>query len=456
MKSSNPFEGPKKLFGTSGVRGVVGREITPELFIALGRAVATQVGGSEAVAIGRDTRVSGEMLEGALVCGLLSGGCDVKLLGVVPTPAVSFAVEKIEARAGAMITASHNPPEYNGLKLFDSKGWAYTPKAEEEIERICWKKEMSVAGWNGIGRVENAEVLQDYMEKISSSVEVKREFSVVVDCGNGATSDVTPKLLREMGCRVVSINCQADGRFPGRAPEPAEENLGELCATVRGIGADIGIAHDGDGDRVVAVDEMGRVVGGDELLALMAAEEIKKGDVIVTTVDASRVVDDVVGERGGTIVRTGVGDVSVAVAIRERNAIFGGEPCGAWIFPRLSHSPDGPLGAAKILELVSREQKRLSEIIGRLPKYWMVRKKTPCQREVAGEILKKAEEELVEKIGAMEVLKIDGLRAETEDGWVLVRPSGTEPCIRITAEGRTREIAEGLASMAVEILKKHG
>ncbi|MFN4133482.1 MAG: phosphoglucosamine mutase [Candidatus Hadarchaeales archaeon] len=450
MKGSNHCEAMKKLFGTSGVRGVVGREITPEMFVKLGKSLSSHLGNSGNVVVGRDPRVSSEMLESALISGLLSGGCDVKRVGMVPTPIVSFAVERLGAKTGAMITASHNPPEYNGVKFWDSQGWAYSPEAEEKIEKIYFGERWSPSEWNAIGRVEEVDVVQEYLEKIKEHVEIEGEHTVVVDCGNGATSNITPVLLRELGCKVIGLNCQADGRFPGRGLEPTEANLKDLCATVRGVGADLGIAHDGDGDRVVAVDEKGNVISGDELLAVIAAEEIKEGDVVATTVDASRVVDDAVGKKGGKVVRCGVGDVNVAVMIKNRGAVFGGEPCGAWIFPRISHAPDGPLGAAKILEMTGRE--KISEIVKDLPKYWMVRRKIPCQREIVERAMKAVEERLAEQVSTTKILRVDGVRVETDEGWVLVRPSGTEPCIRITAEGTTTKAAESLADVAGKIL----
>ncbi|MEM3723767.1 MAG: phosphoglucosamine mutase [Candidatus Hadarchaeales archaeon] len=441
----------RRLFGTSGVRGVVGREITPEMFTRLGKSLSSYLGGCGEVVVGRDPRTSGEMLESAFISGLLAGGCDVRRVGIVPTPLVSFAVRRLGAKAGVVITASHNPPEYNGIKFWDSEGWAYLPEAEEEIERIYFSQRWAAVEWNAIGKVEDTDIAREYLEKMERAVEVDGERTVVVDCGNGATSNITPVALREVGCKVISVNCQMDGRFPGRGLEPTEASLRDLCSIVRGVGADLGIAHDGDGDRVVAVDERGNVVPGDELLAVVAAEEIEKGDVVVTTVDASRVVEDVVEKKGGKVVRCSVGDVNVAQTMRKHGGAFGGEPCGAWIFPEFSHAPDGPFGALKILELMGKE--KISKIIGDLPKYSMVRKKIYCQREIVGKAMEEIEEKLPKKVSATKILKLDGLRVEADDGWVLVRPSGTEPCIRITAEGKTGKVAEDLANAAAEILK---
>lgn len=445
-----------KLFGTSGVRGIVGRQLKPELALDLGLALATSLGNSGVVVIGKDPRTSGDMLESCLTAGLLSGGCDVKKLGIVPTPVVSFAVRKMKAKTGIMITASHNPPEYNGIKFWGNDGMAYRPEQEAEIERIYFGKRTKPVAWDKIGRVESVDVLTSYIEEMAGVVELKRSYKVVIDCGNGAGALVTPSLFRKLGCKVVTLNSQLDGFFPGRPLEPTPENLGDLCSVVRSIGADLGVAHDGDADRIAAVDELGRVAQADKLLALMAAQQVKRrGDSVVTTVDASSVVDESVVKRGGKVVRTRVGDVSVAVAVKEHGAAFGGEPCGAWIFPGVHIAPDGPLAAIKLLELLDSRDKRLSEILDALPEYPTIRQKVTCPNERKEGVMRKfkacAKREFPE---FKKILTIDGVRLEFEGGWVLVRPSGTEPYIRVTAEGKTSERVKEITNVATKILRR--
>ncbi len=446
-----------KLFGTSGVRGVVGEQLTPELALDLGLALATHLGGEGSVVLGKDPRTSSDMLESCLTSGLLSGGCDIKRLGIVPTPVVSFAVRRLNAKAGVMITASHNPPEYNGIKFWGPDGMAYMPEQEAEIERIYFGKRMKPAAWDRIGKVGTVDVLPSYIDELVGAVELKRGYKVVVDCGNGAGSVVTPYLLRRLGCEVVTLNSQLDGFFPGRPLEPSPENLRELCSVVKSIGADLGIAHDGDADRAAAVDELGRVAQPDKLLALISAHQVgEKGDIVVTTVDASGTVDECVGAKKGKVVRTKVGDVSVAAEIKKRRAIFGGEPCGAWIFPKVHLVPDGPLAAAKVLELLSSTGKWLSELLDELPAHPTVRKKVACQNEKKATTMKKFKARLRREFrGISDVLTIDGIRFSFKDGsWALVRPSGTEPCIRVTAEGRTPARAKEITGETVRILKK--
>lgn len=205
-----------KLFGTSGVRGVINKDVTPELAIDLGLALATHLKNSGTIVVGKDPRTSSDMLESCLVSGLLSGGCDVKRLGIVPTPAVSFAARLLNADSGIMITASHNPPEYNGMKFWNSDGMAYTPEQETKIEKIYSSKKLNFASWNKIGNFEAVDVLPNYIDEMTNRVSLRRGYKVVLDCGNGAGALVTPYLLQKLGCKVITLNSQVDGFFPGR------------------------------------------------------------------------------------------------------------------------------------------------------------------------------------------------------------------------------------------------
>ena len=444
------------LFGTSGVRGVINKDVTPELAIDLGSALATYLKNSGTIVVGKDPRTSSDMLESCVVSGLLSGGCDVKKLGIVPTPAVSFAARLLNADSGIMITASHNPAEYNGMKFWNSNGMAYTPEQEAKIETIYSSKKSNFVPWNKIGKFEAVDILSKYVDEMASKVSLSRSYKVVLDCGNGAGALVTPYLLQKLGCKIITLNSQVDGFFPGRELEPTPENLDQLCTVVKSIGADIGLAHDGDADRIAAVDENGRVANPDKLLSLVSAEQLKKeGDIVITTVDASGTIDECVGAKKGKVVRTRVGDVSVAAEIKKRGAIFGGEPSGAWIFPMVHLAPDGPLAAAKILELLDSRGKSLSELLDSLPEHPTVRKKVACPNEKKSVVMKKFKAGLRKEFkGISGVLTIDGVRFSFKDStWVLVRPSGTEPYIRITAGGKTENGVEKIAEKTYRILK---
>lgn len=410
------------LFGSSGIRGLANKEITPGLALKVGLAVGSL---HESAVIARDPRTSGEMTEHAVISGLLSAGCSVTRAGMVPTPTLAYAARSYSC--GIMITASHNPPEYCGIKLWNRDGMAFDSRQQDEIESIIMEEKWKIAEWQNIGKVCVIDAVEDHakmiLDKVGSS-----SLKVVVDCGCGAASVITPYVLRRMGCNVITLNSQPDGFFPARNPEPIESNLELLKKATLSFGADLGIAHDGDADRMMAVDGRGMFIEGDKLLAFFGLRETKNS--IVVPVDTSIMVDDVL--TGRKIYRTRVGDVYVAEELKKRNAEFGGEPSGSWIFPGISLCPDGILAAARLIEIVEKEGK-LDALIDKLPTYPMIRKALPCSNENKGTAMKK----IAKALGKMgDVSDIDGIRVDTENGWILVRPSGTEPKIRITAEAR--------------------
>ena len=271
-------------------------------------------------------------------------------IGMSPTPLVGYATKKLEADAGVMITASHNPPEYNGIKLWNPDGMAYRQEQERIIEEIIHEKMFKIASWKNIGQIEEVDyVVSNYIEEILTQANIKPGIKVVVDCANGAASYLSPMILRKAGCSVLAINSQPDGFFPGRLPEPSQKNLQELMKIVKATKADIGIAHDGDADRMIAIDENGRMADFDKLLAIVSREI---GGKVVTTVDASLCTDKCMDEVGGQVIRTKVGDVHVAEAIEDNNASFGGEPSGTWLHPNFCMCPDGILSALRVIELV--------------------------------------------------------------------------------------------------------
>jgi len=294
-----------RLFGTFGVRGVANVELTPELAYRLGLALATHLGNEGEVAVGRDNRTSSEMLEQAVIAGLTSGGCSVLRFGLVPTPVLSFGVRYFRCSAGVMITASHNPPEYNGVKFWEEDGSGFSREREGEIERMLEEGRLKKVGWREIGRVEEADALGPYREEVLKRVRAPdRRLKVVVDCGNAVGSLVVPGLLSELGVQVISMNDYLDGTYPSRKLEPLPENLTLLSRMVVSTGADLGIALDGDADRSVVADERGRVLMGDRVFALVARHYLRgrRKPRIITPVATSSVIDDVARE----LVATGV------------------------------------------------------------------------------------------------------------------------------------------------------
>ena len=444
----------KTLFGTSGIRGEIGSEVTAELALNVGKSLASYLGNEGNVVLGYDTRTTNKMLDQAITAGLVESGVNVIKLGMVPTPLVGYATEKLSADAGIMITASHNPSRYNGIKLWNKNGMAYTPLQEKEIEDIYFNKNYINISWDKIGSItENKEIKKEYMNDLLSMVNIKPGFKVVIDCASGAGSEISPIVFRRAGCEVITLNSQVDGFFPGRNPEPNDANLGSLKKVVKATGANLGIAHDGDADRMMAVDETGKVVDFDKLLALVAS---KFGGTVVTTVDAGIVIDEAVEAVGGKVLRTPVGDVAVADAILKNNGSFGGEPSGTWLHPDFCMCPDGLLSGLRLADIVSHEG-TLSKLLGEMPNYPNIREKITCSKEDKVKIMEDMEELLKHAFDDIkDVNTIDGVRLSFKDGsWVLVRPSGTENYIRITLEAKTEEKANEIKDKCLDIIKSN-
>ncbi len=441
----------KKLFGTSGIRGKIGSEVTCELALNVGKSLAYYLGNTGAVVVGYDTRTTNKMLDEAITAGLLESGVDVVKIGMVPTPLVGYATEKLDADAGIMLTASHNPSQYNGIKLWNKNGMAYTSAQEREIEKIYADKTYISVPWDKIGKLSvNEEIKGKYIDDLVDLVDIKEGLKVVIDCASGAGSEISPLVFRKAGCEVTTLNSQPDGFFPGRNPEPNAENLQTLMKTVVAIGADLGIAHDGDADRMITVDENGEISPFDSLLALMSKQF--DGD-IVTTVDAGLCMDESVK---GEVIRTPVGDVNVAEVIIEKDASFGGEPSGTWLHPDFCMCPDGILSGLRMAELVSHKGK-LSELLAEIPSYPNIREKITCSKEAKIKVMENMEELLTGAFDdVVEVNSLDGVRLTfSDDSWVLIRPSGTEDYIRITLESRDGKRAEEIKEVCVKIINEN-
>ena len=441
----------EKLFGTSGIRGLIGSEVTCELALNVGKSLAYYLGNQGTVVIGYDTRTTNQMLDQAICAGLLESGVDVVKIGMVPTPLVGYATEKLDADAGIMLTASHNPSQYNGIKLWNKNGMAYTQAQERKIEEIYANRDYISVSWENVGKLSvNEEIKGQYIDDLVDMVDIKKGLKVVVDCASGAGSEISPLVFRKAGCEVTTLNSQPDGFFPGRNPEPNAENLQTLMKTVVAIGADLGIAHDGDADRMITVDEKGNISPFDSLLALISKEF--EGD-IVTTVDAGLCMDESVK---GEVLRTPVGDVNVAEVIIERDAAFGGEPSGTWLHPDFCMCPDGILSGLRMAEIVSRDGK-LSELLAQIPQYPNIREKITCSKEAKFKVMENMEDLLRDAFDdIVDVNSLDGVRLTfSDDSWVLVRPSGTEDYIRITLESRDSKRAEEIRDICVKIINEN-
>jgi phosphoglucosamine mutase len=427
------------LFGSSGIRGKLGIEFTVDLALKIGAAAGSI---ADRIIVAKDPRTSGDLVIRALEAGAMSSGASVAEAGMVPTPTLARAASAFDC--GLMVTASHNPPEYNGVKMWNPDGSAFDSPQMRKIESLISSGSFRRPDWQGIGSLTDySTALEDHMRAVIDAVGTA-EAEVVVDCANGATSVITPLLLRKLGCKVTSINSQPDGFFPGRSPEPTEEHLGDLRGFVRSKGAALGIAHDGDGDRMVAVDENGRYIDGDRLLALFVVA--LKARNVVAPVDASMVLDDLVE---GKVHRTRVGDVYVAEALKTTGADFGGEPSGTFIFPDQTLCPDGVYAAALLSSMVS--DRPLSEMVDSIPKYPVSRMSQVFRNEDRKGVQQRLEQSM-RQIDCDRLITVDGYRAEFKDGWFLVRLSGTEPKIRVTTEARSQESLDLLDNLAEQVV----
>lgn len=425
--------------------------------LRLGMAVGTFMSGP--VMIGTDARTSNDMLKASCAAGLMASGCDVLDCGVVPTPTIQYAVKNNDVAGGVVITASHNPPEFNGIKCIDPDGTEMSRRNEEEVERIFHAGELRRANWDRMGRIRAYETaIDEYVRGIVSKLDVKgirkANLRVAVDCANGAASVVTPKLLDALGVRYVSLNANPDGSFPAHNSEPTPENTKDFVAFMKSGAFDLGIIHDGDADRTIFVDENGRYLHGDRSLALVAYYICREheGGLVVTNVASSLCVEDAVKMAGGRIMYTRVGSPIVARAMIENGGVFGGEENGGLIFADFQYCRDGAMAAAKVIEIVAGRG-RLSALVDKIPSYCQYKTKTHCPEEKKGSVLSC----LAESADGGRVDTTDGVKVLREGGWVIVRPSGTEPIFRIFSEARTddeaRQLAEKYKKRVEEIVR---
>jgi phosphoglucosamine mutase len=437
------------LFGTSGIRGPVGDVVTGSLALAVGRAVATE--NADRIVVGRDPRNSGEWLLEAVRAGVRECGADVIDVGMVATPTLARAVGWEDADAGIIVTASHNPPEDNGLKLWNPSGQAFDAAQCDRIEERIAAEDYDLGGWDDGGsstRIEDTN--ERHIEALVSAVDEDGSLdglSVVVDLGNGA-GGVTVDALSRLGCTVEVMNGEPDGSFPNRPSEPTEENCKALCERVAETDADLGIAHDGDADRMMAVDELGEFVPKDVLLALFARKAASEGTRVAVPVDTGLVVDDELGKIGASVTHTRVGDVYVAERTTEPDVVFGGEPSGAWIWPDETLCPDGPLAACKLATTASETP--LSELVSGVVSPHLFRDNIETQEKAA--VMEYVATAVSESYPDADLLTIDGVRVGFSDGWFLLRASGTQPLVRTTAESRDRARAEELMRIARELV----
>ncbi|NTW28359.1 MAG: phosphoglucosamine mutase [Coriobacteriia bacterium] len=436
-----------RLFGTDGVRGIANSELSPELALKLGEAAGRFLAGSARgrIVVGRDTRLSGDMLEAALVAGICSAGSDALVAGVVPTPAVALLVRELGADGGVVISASHNPPEFNGIKFFDRQGFKLADAVEDEIEAFCVaERDWAHPTGSAVGRVLRVEdAVERYIAHSIATVEGDLVGLVIaVDCGHGASSGITPEALRRLGATVIALNCESDGFDINVGC--GSTHLAPLAELVVREGADLGIAHDGDADRMLAIDETGAEVDGDMIMAICAAHLREGGrlslDAVVSTVMCNLGFEIAMRERGIRVIKTAVGDRYVLEQMRDSGATLGGEQSGHVIFLEHNTTGDGLVTALKLASVLHVTGKPLSELKQVMRRY----PQTLVNVRVGDKGGFSANVRIAEAI-----LKAEDALGDT--GRVLVRASGTEPLVRVMIEAAdeatARELAEDIAQV---------
>ncbi len=431
------------IFGTNGIRGVPNKDLSVEFAQEIGKAIGTFYG-KVSVAMGRDTRDTGNMIFNAVTSGIMSVGGSVVDLGILPTPAVQYYC-KTKGIFGVVITASHNPPQFNGIKCIADDGTELRREDEEKIERIYYEKSYDTVSWEESGSVRNDPTsLELYLEGILSHVDVakirKSQFRVLVDSGNGASYFTTPSLLRKLGCKVVSLNAYPDGKFTSRTSEPKPENLKDLITLMKSGTFNVGIAHDGDADRAVFIDEKGNFIDGDKTLTLVVKSVIKPGSKVITPISSSNAIDEVCSNGKADLIRTKVGAPIVSRTMIDNKAMIGGEENGGIIFGEHQYCRDGAMTVALILNLMATNEKKISELISELPQYHI--HKLSVERKKAWKDL---EPRILSYAETSKIERSDGLKVYLSDGWILMRPSGTEPIIRIYGQARDEKRAKELA-----------
>jgi phosphomannomutase/phosphoglucomutase len=444
-----------KLFGSNGVRGVANQSFTLELASCLAASVGSLLG--KEIAVGRDGRTTSPMFRDAVVSAILSVGCNVHDFGVTTTPSLQFMIKHMGFDGGVMVTASHNPPEFNGVKMMYGDGVEIPKEMETEIEELVARGGPSLCEWNKVGKVFHHEYIEAYTNAVISHVDAdairKAKLSVALDLGNGAAVFTAPVLASKLGCKVYSINAEIDGAFPGRGSEPTPDNLVDLKELIKATRSDLGIGLDGDGDRSIIIDEKAEAVWGDKTLSLVSQEFMKThpGETVVTAISSSPSLETVVARYGGKVYWTKVGSVLVSRAMVNNGFLLGGEENGGIMYGPHLAVRDGCMTLALMLHYIATRSKSLSELIAEQPHLFKDKDKTPCPNEFKEEAL----ERLATQVEAPEINTMDGVKLVYEDGsWVLFRPSGTEPIFRIYAESSSDERVKELIESHKVLVKK--
>lgn len=452
------------MLGVSGLRGLVGQSLTPDVATRYAACFGTWLGGrcgkpAPLVVLGRDSRPSGQMLEMAVTAGLVAVGCRVISLGVVATPTVAIMVRHHGADGGMVVTASHNPLPWNGIKALDANGAAPPADEAEQLVRRFREEAVRYAAVPDLRPVESDSTANHvHLERVLTGLDVQlirhSGMTVVLDSVHGAGGPAAETLLARLGVKCIAIAAEPHGRFP-HPPEPTEQNLQGLCESVRRHGADLGLAQDPDADRLALVDGQGRYIGEEYTLAMSAwhvlsklADRAGRVPVAAANLSTSRMIDDVAQRCGGRVVRTPVGEANVAAAMRREDAVIGGEGNGGVIWPRVGLVRDSISGMGLILEMLAQRRRTLAQLVDELPHYAIVKDKLPVNAQLAASLAERLPAAMLDA----RVDHQDGVRLDWDRAWVHVRPSNTEPILRIIAEAADESAAHALVHRVREAL----
>jgi len=443
----------RRLFGTSGIRGVVNLDLSPDFCRQVASAIGTTLPPASTVCIATDTRVSRDVIKEAITTGLLSCGVNVVDLGILPTPALALLTRESGFAAGIMVTASHNPPEFNGIKLFTQDSSGYSQTQETEIERIYFEQKFRQ------GKKGTLEQAQDMKQRYLSFIKSKLNLpgsnhhqKVVVDPGNGAASKFATDIFVRMGFDIVSVNDEPDGLFPGRSPEPKEDTLQGTLEFLRQHNADLAICFDGDADRVVFCDKEG-FLGFNEPIAFVSRLAVRKTGKkkIATTVETGYLLDLAVRELGAEVVRGRVGDVAVAHLAQQLDAALGVEQVGVYIMPEVGYYPDSIFASLFLLSQLS-DAGEIRQFFQGIPRLFFEKAKVSCPNELKESVMARAKEK-AHIFAPDEINTLDGLRLEYADSWMLIRASGTEPVIRVISESMSQKQTDELISKGKKLVQ---
>jgi phosphomannomutase/phosphoglucomutase len=449
-----------KLFGTDGIRGTINKELTPELALKIGKAVGTFFGKGSTILIGRDARAGGDMFMRAVESGLLSTGVKVYEGGFAPTPTLQYAVKTLNYDAGIIITASHNPAQYNGIKVIDRDGVEISRDKENIIEDIYFNDKFSTTDWTYLTYdiKRDDRVIDTYVNGILSHVDVdkirQKNFKVLIDGANSVGSITSPIVARELGCKIYTTNTNLDPLFPARTPEPTMDSLKETAKIAKDLGIDLAIAHDGDADRAIFIDSEGRVQWGDRSGALLSywasTKESEFPRRIFTAVSSSVLVQEFLSKYNIEVKWTKVGSVDIAHYLMEEKGIAGFEENGGFIFPEHQYVRDGAMSFALMLEYIANENVSSAELFDRLPKYYPIKTKVSIKNTTN---IQKIYDEIRNTYGNKgQVITVDGIKIMGNDFWFLVRKSGTEPIIRIMVESKDEKEATSLVNDLIKLV----